>query len=122
MIFPDNYDFLSLIRIQRTDFVEASFKLTTITECNQVIYESENFSKVLRPFNMNFVFTLKQILISSHNTLNNLLLVIFVYTVKKLKDEIKAAVVNLFILSIPFMTEYLFKIIQQVLIPEKYHD
>ena len=122
MILPDNYDFLSLIRIQRTDFVEASFKLTTITECNQVIYESENFSKVLRPFNMNFVFALKQILISSHNTLNNLLLVISVYTVKKLKDEIKAAVVNLFILSIPFMTKYLFKIIQQVLIPEKYHD
>ena len=117
MILPDNYDFLSLIRIQRTYFVEALFKLTTITECNQV-----NFSKVLHPFNMNFVFALKQILISSHNTLNNLLLVIFVYTVKKLKDEIKAAVVNLFILSIPFMTEYLFKIIQQVLIPEKYHD
>ena len=46
----------------------------------------------------------------------------FVYKVEKSKDEIKTNVVSLFILLIYCMTGWLFKIVQKVLLPEKYYD
>ena len=67
---------------------------------------------------------LKQKSISWHSTLSNLLWEITVYKVTKSKGEIEPAVVRLFMLSIPYLSGWLSKIVKKMLIPfnlvEKY--
>ena len=46
----------------------------------------------------------------------------FVYKAEISKDETEVAVVRFFILYLPFMTGWLFKIIRKVLIPDNHPD
>ena len=66
MTLPENQHFISLIIIQRVNFVETSFEVTTIIGCRQVINGSKKFPECLALPVSNF-FYFWTCLLCSHN-------------------------------------------------------